>query len=197
MKKVLVVLILMIASFIGGFICHYYYDANHGDSYDAAIIEKNLTDIAELATLQCDYTEQSTFKGEPKTIFGKNIPFTSKAMQIRYSGTVKFGPDMSAAEMDLNEEAKTLTVKIPHSTILSHEIDEDSLEVVYIDNGLFNSVTPEDTNKLRKEAKAEKEKSLADTDFYQQADTKAQEQITKFLQAAYPDLTVTVEFKSQ
>ena len=194
MKKVLIVLILMALSFVGGFVAHYYYDANTGDSYDAAVIEKNLTDISELASLQCDYTEQSTFKGEPKTVFGKNIPFTSKAMQIRYNGTVKFGPDMSAMQVDLNEASKTLTVKIPHSKILSHEIDEESIEIIYIDNGIFNSVTPEDTNNLRKDAKAEKEKSLEKTDFLQQADTKAVEQITKFLQTAYPELTVNVEF---
>lgn len=195
MKKFLAILITIIISLVVGFAGGVYYASNHGDHYTAEDIEEKVVEISELATLQFDYTEEGTYKGDAKKVLGHDIPFTKKSMQIQYSGTVKMGPALQdRMKVDLDQAAKKVTITIPHSEILSHEVNEDSIKIIYVKNGIFNSVTPENTNQLRKDMKAEKEKSIKSGDYLKEADENAVKQITQFLNTVYPDLDATVEF---
>ena len=195
MKKFLAILITIIIALVVGFAGGIYYASNHSEKVDPKDLEEKIVEISELATLKVDYTEEGTFEGDAKTILGYDIPFTKKAMQIQYSGTVKMGPVLQdRIKIDLDDTAKKATITIPHSEILSHEVDENSIKVVYVKNGIFNSVTPENTNQLRKEMKAEKEKSIKEGDYLKQADENAVTQITQFLNTVYPDLDVDVTF---
>ena len=161
------------------------------ETYTAVSIEENIKEISELSVLGLDYTEQENWDGEAKTFLGKNIPFTSKSMLLLYSGVVKAGPNLD--KMQVASEGNFISVTLPHSDILSHEIDEDSIQVLSIKNGLFNRVTPENMNEIRKTAKEGKEKQIRESDFLSQADKRAVEQIRQFLQTAYPDADVKVE----
>ena len=195
MKKFLAILITIIIALVVGFAGGVYYASNHGEQVDAADLEEKVVEISELATLKVDYTEEGTFKGDAKKVLGYDIPFTKKAMQIQYSGTVKMGPNLKdRVKVDLDDASKKATITIPHSEILSHEVDENSIKVIYVKNGIFNSVTPENTNQLRKEMKAEKEKSIKEGDYLEQADENAVTQITNFLKTVYPNLDVEVQF---
>ena len=195
MKKALAILIVINIALIAGFAGGVYYAGLDGNHYETTAIEEKILEISELATLEFDYTDDGDFSGDAKKLFGHDVPFTKKAMKIRYSGTVKMGPNLENMKLDLDDDANKLTVTIPHSEILSHEIDEDSIEIVYIKNGVFNSVTPENTNQLRKDTKEKKEKSILKSDSLDQADQKAVEQITTFLNSVYPDLEVEVKVK--
>lgn len=196
MKKEPGTIIAIIAALVLGFFAGILYDHFLDNAYDVEELEQRLVEVSELATLECEYTDQGTYTGDAKTILGFKLPFTSKSMQIQYSGKVKAGPVLKDnMEIALDESAGKISVKIPHSQILSHEVDEDSLKIIYVKNGVFNSVTPEDTNTLRKETKKKKEESILKSDFLEQADAKAVEQITTFLKTACPDLEVSVELK--
>ena len=196
MKKAIAFLIVIILALIAGFAGGVYYANNHSDHYNAKAIEEKIIEISELATFEWSYSDEGEYTGDPKHILGFDIPFTKKAMIIRYSGTVKMGPKLKDnMKVDLDETNSAVTVTIPHSEILSHEVDEDSIEIVYVKNGIFNSVTPENTNELRKEMKKKKEKSIKDSVLLDQADALAVEQITTFLNSVYPDLNVNVEVK--
>ena len=194
MKKALAILIVIALAFVGGFAVGVYYTNNHGDHYSSQTIEEKIIGISELAALEWDYTDEGEYTGDPKQVLGFNIPFTKKSMRIQYSGTVKMGPDLQGnMKVDLDDAANAAKITIPHSKILSHEINEDSIQVIYIKNGIFNSVTPKNANELRKEMKEKKEKSIRQGDLLDLADTKAIEQITTFLNSVYPDLEVEVE----
>lgn len=196
MKKVLAVLIVIALSLVAGFAGGIYYAGNHGDKYDSETIGEQVLEASELTTLNCEYTDEGKYTGDAKKVLGFNLPFTSKEMIIRYSGNVKMGPDLeNEMEVAMNEAGDKVTVSIPHSQILSHEVNEDSLKIIYIKNGVFNSVTPENTNQLRKDMKAKKTKEIKKGDYLEQADDRAVEQITTFLNSAYPDLDVEVEVK--
>ena len=196
MKKALAILIVIILALIAGFAGGVYYSSNHSDNYNAEQIEESIQNSSELATLRVDYTDEGKYTGDPKKVFGFNVPFTSKEMRINYSGIIKIGPDLQKRlDIDLNNDASKVNVTIPHSEILSHEIDESSMKFVYIKNGVFNSVTPENANELRKDTKAKKEKSIKDGDYFDQADKYAVEQLTNLLTTAYPDLNVEVKVK--
>ena len=195
MKKVLAILITILVALAAGFAGGVYYAGLEGDSYDEQTIEEKLFEVSELTTLELAYTDEGDYSGDAKKLLGHDIPFTKKAMKIQYSGVVKMGPNMENMKLKLDNAAKKLTVRIPHSEILSHEIDEDSIQIIYIKNGVFNSVTPENTNQLRKDTKAKKEKSIKESGSLEQADQKAVEQITTFLNTVYPDLEVEVKVK--
>ena len=195
MKKALAILITVIIALVVGFAGGVYYSSNYGEKYNEKDIEQKIVELSELATLQCEYTDEGSFKGDAKKVLGYDIPFTKKAMKIQYSGTVKMGPDLQdEMKVELDQQANRVTVTIPHSEILSHEVDEDSIQIIYVKNGIFNAVTPENTNKLRKEMKETKEKSLRDSDYLEQADENAVTQITKLLNSVYPNLDVDVQF---
>jgi len=196
MKKVLAIIITIILALVAGFAGGYYYAKNGDGDNSPVTIEDEIYEISELATLEWDYTEIGEFRGDAKKILNFDIPFTKKAMKIQYSGKVKMGPELKDnLQVDLDEVAKTVTVTIPHSVILSHEIDEESMQILYVKNGIFNSVTPENTNKLREDTKKKKEKSILKSEYPSQADEYAVKQITTYLNSVYPDLKVEVIVK--
>lgn len=162
--------------------------------YDSTLIETQITEISELATLEYRYKGNAEYDGGAKKALGISIPFTSKSMLVYYEGIVKIGTDFSTIDVDLDAEAETLKVTVPHSKILSHEIDMDSFEVLDVKNGLFNSVTPEDNAEFIKAQKNNMEKDIMEGELLAEADEKTKSQVVAFVQVTYPDLEVTVDF---
>lgn len=197
MKQVFATVIAIVVALVAGFAGGMYYAKNAGNHYDPVELKEEIIEISELASLECDYTDSGKYKGDAKKVLGFSLPFTSKEMMISYSGVVKMGPKLKDnLEVKLDENNEKVKVIIPHSEILSHEVDEDSVKITYMKNGVFNSVTPQNVNDLRKDMKKKYTKHIKeDTDYLEQADKKAVDQITVFLHSAYPDLDVTVDFK--
>ena len=162
--------------------------------YDATLIEEQISEISELATLEYRYKGNAEYDGGAKKALGISIPFTSKSMLVYYEGTIKIGTDLSGVDIKLDVEAETLDIKVPTSKILSHEIDMDSWEVLDVKNGLFNSVTPEDNAEFIKTQKNTMEADILETDMLSEANEKTKNQLVSFIQVTYPDLQVNVEF---
>ena len=193
MKNVLACLIALVVGVGLGIVVDRTILKGSGDEYNSVTLEEEIKEISELSVLELDYTDQEDWKGEAKKIFGKDIPFTDKSMQLIFSGVVKAGPDLE--KMEINADKGNISVAIPHSDILSHEIDENSIKIQYVNNGVFNRITPQNMNEVRKKAKETKEKKIRDGDFLKQADDKAVERIRSYLETAYPDATVSVNIK--
>ena len=193
MKNVLACIIALIVGVGIGIVVDRTVLSKSGSEYSSVTIEEQISEISELAVLEIEYTDQEDWKGEAKKVFGKEVPFTSKSMQLIFSGKVKAGPDLENMKVDASEGS--ISVAIPHSDILSHEIDEESIRIQYINNGVFNRVTPQNMNDVRKKAKETKEKQIRKGNFLKEADDKSVEQIKSFLRTAYPDAEVTVTIK--
>lgn len=161
--------------------------------YDLKLMGDQVKEISEMAALEYRYKGDAVYDGGAMKLFGKDIPLTSKSMLVYYEGIVKLGADLSSVHTEL-KKPDHLIITIPHSTILSHEIDEDTWEVLDVDNGLFNRVTPEDNGEFVKEQKHKMEQEIGKSDLAKQADQKVKKQLISFLQMAYPRLEVTVEF---
>ena len=194
MKQAITIIVVFLLGIGVGIGVDKYVLKDGGEKYTAVTIEDSVKDIAELAVLENDYTDQENWDGEAKQILGKDIPFTSKSVQLVYSGVIKAGPDMNKVKADVN--GKTINVVLPHSKILSHEINEDSIVLVNVKNGIFNRVTPDNMNEVRKKAKESKEKRILESDFLDQADEKAVNQVETFLKSAYADAEVNVKVDS-
>ncbi len=190
--------ILIFIIFLAGVVVGDYLDldflSREEPKYDLTLIEEQISEVSELATLQYQYKGNAEYDGGAKQALGINIPFTSKSMLVYYEGTVKIGTDLSNIKIDLAEEESKLTITVPHSKILSHEIDMDSWEVLDVKNGLFNSVTPEDNAEFIKTQKNNMEKEINESEMLAGADEKTKSQLTSFVQVTYPDLQVEVKF---
>lgn len=201
MKKIkrLIVLILMVALFVGGGAVVDAFDLDFipklGQSYDINVIEEKISEISEMATLEYNYKNNAVYDGGSKKFMGKDIPLTSKSMIVSYEGIIKMGSDMENIEVVLDEKADKVTITIPHSKILSHEIDQDTWEILDVKNGLFNRVTLEDNADFIKEIKAQIEEDVMSRDLLKQADDNTVKQLQNLLTMVYEELEVVVIFK--
>lgn len=195
----IIVTVLVIAAFVGGAALGDLLDLDmlplDKAVYDMDMLKEQITEISEMATLEYRYSGKATYDGGSLKLLGKNIPFTAKSMVVYYEGIVKLGSDLSGINIEPGSEKNQIVVTIPHSKILSHEIDEDTWEVLDVKNGLFNKVTLEDNGEFVKAQKKAREKEINEGDLPAQAEEKMVSQLTNFLQMAYPEIQVEVKFK--
>ena len=112
---------------------------------DIALIKSEIQDIAELATVEYLYTDAGKFE-DPAELFGKELPFTftTKSFIAKWDGIIKAGIKADQITVEVRDTDKEIVVHIPKAEILSHEIDEDSIETLDEKNGLFNPIKIED-----------------------------------------------------
>lgn len=112
---------------------------------DIAVINAEIRDIGELATIEYLYTDAGKFE-DPAELFGKEIPFsfTTKSFIAKWDGSIKAGVDISKVTAEVNETEKEIVVHIPKAEILSHVVDDESIETLDEKDGLFNKLKIED-----------------------------------------------------
>lgn len=160
----------------------------------AVVLENRLTEISEFASLTYSYTNMAEFENS-KDFYGIKVPFTTKSFIITYDGTIKAGVDLDKAEVDVS--GKKITVTLPAAEILSHEIDEDSLEIFDENTSIFNPLKVSDYNTFNKEQKAEMEKKATDKGLLTEAGKKAADAIDDFIsQLSGDEYTITVNTAS-
>ena len=160
----------------------------------AVVLENRLTEISEFASLTYSYTNMAEFENS-KDFYGIKVPFTTKSFIITYDGTIKAGVDLDKAEVDVS--GKKITVTLPAAEILSHEIDEDSLEIFDENTSIFNPLKVSDYNTFNKEQKAEMEKEATDKGLLTEAGKKAADAIDDFIsQLGSDEYTITVNTAS-
>lgn len=198
LKRIFVVLLLLVA-FVGGAVCadalNMDFLSKSKNTYNMEILKEQITEISEMASLEYDYEADFSYNGSAKKIFSFEIPFSSKSMKVFYRGTIKMGSDLSGLDVKMNEDNTKLVITIPHSKILSHEIDNDSWEIKDVKNGLFNRVTLEDNNEFIKQQKKNMEDKVKKDGLLEQADEKTAKQLANFMTMSYPELEVEVVFK--
>ena len=112
-----------------------------------SVISTKIQEIGELATLEYLYTDAGKFS-DPKQLFGHDIPFTTKSFIAKWDGSIKAGVDISKVTAEINDSTKEIIVHIPKAKILSHEIDDESIETLDEKDGLFNELKVEDVREF-------------------------------------------------
>ena len=157
---------------------------------DAVVLENQLTGISELASVTYSYTNMAQFKNSSE-FYGMKVPFTTKSFILTYDGVIKAGVDLSAAEVRVSGTA--VTMKLPEAAILSHEIDEDSVEVFDEKTSIFNPLTVEDMAAFQADQKQAMEAKALDKGLLTEAAEKAKISVEALLSAALPEgYTLTV-----
>lgn len=164
---------------------------------DAKEFESEIQDISELATIEYRYTNVGIVDGKKQFSFwAQDIPFTEKTAVIVMDGKIKAGIDCKQVSVKCNNLTKKIVVKLPHSSILSNELDEKSLQVVKDEQSIFNKLTQEDHNNLRKQIKDTALENAKKSNVNEIADEKAQNLIRNIIESA-PNVkgTYDVEFE--
>lgn len=122
----------------------------------ATIIEEQLKDISQLVTAEYCYTGVMDYE-DAKTILGLKVGLTETKLIASYDGVIKAGIDFSKARVEVDDDNKTITVKLPAAVITDVTIDNNSYKKFEEKSGLFNPLTGDEFNDSQEKLKEEAE----------------------------------------
>lgn len=157
----------------------------------SSLLGQRLNAIQELATQEYHYTNMGRFQNQ-LDFYGWKVPFTTKSFIVAYDGVIKAGVDLS--ELQVEVSGKTISVTLPEGKILSHDIDEDSLEVFDETKNIFNPIQIEDYTGFTADQKASMEERAISEGLLTAASERARTVVEEFL-TAFPgaeDYTIRV-----
>lgn len=149
-----------------------------------SLISEQLNALRELVTTEYLYTNSGKYENQNQiTIIGKdiNIPFTGKRFIVAYDGRIKAGIDIGQTQIDIDEDARAITIALPKSEIISHETFEDTLVVLDETNNVFNPISIENYNEFVSEQKDSMEKKAIERGLLTNADAEAKLMVQSFL----------------
>lgn len=151
---------------------------------DAVVLENRLEEISELASVSWSYTNMAQFENK-NVFYGMTLPFTTKKFILTYDGEIKAGVDLRKAAVDIS--GTEVHIRLPQAEILSHEIDENSVEVFDEQASIFNPFTVEDFTAFQSDQKAAMEKKALDKGLLKEGREKAADSVALLLGAALPE----------
>lgn len=184
-KYILVGIVLCVlvgaAGFLGG---RHAAASEKAPQLSAVVLESRLAEISELASVTYAYTNMAQFENS-SDFYGVTIPFTTKRFILTYDGTIKAGIDLTQVQIDVS--GNDVTVVLPEAEILSHEIDEDSVEIFDEKSSIFNPFTVEDFTAFQEEQKQVMTEKALQGGLLEEAREKAKNSVRLLLESAMPE----------
>lgn len=145
------------------------------------LLSQQIQSISELATVEYNYTNMGKFENQA-TFYGWKVPLTTKSFIVSYDGKIKAGIDMSLVEVKVTKNK--IHIEVPQAKILSHEIDEKSIEVFDETKNIFNPITITDYNQFAIDQKENMEVKVKEKGFIEEAQAKAEKTIKNFIKSS-------------
>ena len=141
-------------------------------------IQEGISNMGVLITQEYNFTQVEQYTKEKKVA----LVFSSQSeLMYSYDGAVLAGIDFEQVKISADEDEKTITVEIPHSTIQATTIDKDSFKVYSEKESLWNPIKATDFNdSLAEFEDAAKQKAL-DNGILDRSDEQAQKLIENFI----------------
>lgn len=111
-------------------------------------INEQLSSIQELTTKEYIYTNASRREANKTWLWGWDMPFSDTNLLVTYDGTIKAGINLSKIKPAVDEEKRTITILLPKSEILSHDLPTETIKVLEVKNNLFNEITFDNYNEF-------------------------------------------------
>ena len=147
----------------------------------SSFISDKLEMVSELTTAKLTYNGLVYYSDG-------SIPLlTQKSFTMTYRAEVRAGVDLSQATVDM--EGSTVRITLPQAAILSHEIDEDSVEVFDEKTSIFNPFTVEDFSSFQADQKKAMEEKALGKGLLDEAQAKAEASVRQLLSPALPEGT--------
>ena len=104
-------------------------------------LTEKLSDIGELSTLQYDYDAVDRVQSAKARWYGLNVPGTDDIIEIKISGTIKFGINLRSIQIFAEEDDNgNIKIRIPKAKILSHELDHKTAEITSLKENFLNNL---------------------------------------------------------
>ncbi|MGE4549130.1 MAG: DUF4230 domain-containing protein [Intestinibacillus sp.] len=142
------------------------------------LLSQQLVSVSELATVEYHYTNMGKFENQAD-FYGWKVPLTRKSFIISYDGVIKAGVDASQVQADVS--GGIIRVTLPETKILSHEIDDDSIEIFDETKNIFNPLQISDYTGFAADQKAKIEQRALENGLLDEARTRAAEAVRGLL----------------
>ena len=110
-----------------------------GVTINSDLIGERLKYIGDLVSLEYYYKNVSSLEKEKFNVLGVSIPFTAGRAILSYEGVLKYG--ITVGDVDIDVSGGRVTLTIPESRVISHEMPEDNIEIFDSGRNVFNPVT--------------------------------------------------------
>lgn len=168
-KIQLIVLILLIIIILSAI---FSFEIKRESEISRTQLSNELMKISELATYKSSYTDMFFIK-DTKKINDFSLPFTTRALIIRYSGYIKAGVDLTEASIVIDDKKKSAHIRLSKAEIIDNVIDTDKVTILDERYTIFNEV---DSQKIFDEInknKSELAERLIDEGFLEKANENA------------------------
>lgn len=146
-----------------------------------AQIEEQLVSLRELITAKYIYKNAARMEGNKTWIWGWTLPFSDTSLLATYEGYIKAGIDLNKVEISVNENTRTITVKLPPSEVTDNNIPQETITVLEVKNNLFNEITFDEYNTFIAAEKPKMEDEAIRKGLLTDANVEAQAAIKAFL----------------
>lgn len=151
-----------------------------GPAVTSDLLGQQLQAVQDLVSVEYHYTNMGKFEDQTD-FYGWKVPFTTKRFIVSYDGVILAGVDLTKARVEVDQQARRITVALPPSQILSHQIPEDSLQVFDETRNIFNPITIEDYTGFTREQKGVVEEKALQNGLLTAADEKAAQAVEELL----------------
>ena len=179
LKNIIVIVVIAVVFFFVGKV---WPSGEEPTTITSDLLSQQIQGISELASVEYNYTNMEKYENQA-TFYGWKVPFTTKSFILSYDGKIKAGIDMSLVEVHMS--GKNINISIPEAKILSHEIDEKSIEVFDETKNIFNQISITDYNQFAIDQKESMENKAKEKGLLEEAQNKAQETIKTFVESMY------------
>ena len=168
---ILLTLLLICGAVLAAFLCGLRQASQAAEpQITGDLLASRLRSVQELVTVSYYYTNMGRFENQVD-FYGWKVPFTTKSFIVSYDGVIKAGVDLEQLQVSIG--GGEVTVTLPESRIISHEIPEDSLEVFDESDNLFNHITIEDYTAFTRDQKDAMEQRAVDSGLLDRAGQEA------------------------
>lgn len=195
MKKIIITVVLIALAAGGCFGLGILFGGRKSEPViSSTTLEQHLVTISELATIKYGYTNMGKFESQ-SNFYGWTVPFTKKVFIVAYDGEIKAGVDMRKASITV--ETDKIKIILPPAEILSHSIDDKSIEVFDESKNIFNPISITDYTQFSTDQKEKIEKKAIDGGLLSEAQTRARDAVEKlvFLLGDYDDKSIDIKFE--
>ena len=190
---ILLTLLLICGAALAAFLCGLRQAGQAAEpQITGDLLASRLRSVQELVTVSYYYTNMGRFENQVD-FYGWKVPFTTKSFIVSYDGVIKAGVDLDRLQVTVGDEE--ITVTLPESRIISHEIPEDSLEVFDESDNLFNHITIEDYTAFTQDQKSAMEQRAVDGGLLDRANQEARTAVDSLLRImpGLEEYTLTVK----
>ncbi|MGI6031079.1 MAG: DUF4230 domain-containing protein [Eubacteriales bacterium] len=179
-KKLAMAAILIAVTGVGCFLSGVWFSGRNGSQpvITSDLLGQQLRQVSQLVTVEYHYTNMGRFENHAD-FYGWKVPFTKKSFILSYDGKMLAGVDLEQAEIEVGKDAVTIT--LPPAQILSHEMDQDSLQVFDESKNIFNPLTLTDFHQFTLDQTQVIEQKAIDDGLLEEAGEKAQTALTTLL----------------